>query len=302
MACLFPLKGWKSSTGGFTRVRADSPHGLPMTIPCGRCRECRMAIARDWGIRAMHDVKAHTRTGSGSAFVTLTLDDTKVHDCVGLDPRMLKLFHMRANARLGGGLRYLSVGEYGDKNQRPHYHCIFTNKGFADRKWCANGSTGEKLYESKILNELWPHGYAHIGDVSYKSAMYVARYVLKKVSPELYGERYERIVAGKQIFVPPEFAVMSRRPGLGRPFYDLYKEELLANDSCIVDGHKSPLPRYYSNVFKAEDPDAYERLRKQRKRESVEYRADHPEEQQWLRRTQLEEFNRLKGNRLKRVV
>ena len=44
-------------------------------IKCRKCEECKAEYARDWSIRCAHEFQM---TGKG-AFITLTIDDTKVH-------------------------------------------------------------------------------------------------------------------------------------------------------------------------------------------------------------------------------
>ena len=68
---------------------------------------------------------------------------------------------------------------------------------------------GHALYTSKIIDETWGLGRCWIGDVSFESAAYVARYIVKKVT----GERAEAYYVGRK----PEYTTMSRRPGIGTP-------------------------------------------------------------------------------------
>ena len=79
----------------------------------------------------------------------------------------------------GRNIRYFHCGEYGDNGSRPHHHACLFNFTFPDLKDFIT-SDGSKVKVSRILEDLWPFGYSSVGDVTFESAAYVARYVLKK--------------------------------------------------------------------------------------------------------------------------
>ena len=56
---------------------------------------------------------------------------------------------------------------------------------------------GHNVYRSAILEKLWPFGFSTIGAVTFESAAYVARYVMKKWSKDsLEGkELYDAMLA-----------------------------------------------------------------------------------------------------------
>ena len=142
-----------------------------------------------------------------NCFVTLTYNDEHLPANGSLNKRDITLFLKRLRKRYGKGIRYYQCGEYGELLSRPHHHAILFNHDFEDKQlWSVRG--GVRLYRSASLEQLWPYGYSTIGDVTFESAAYVARYVVKKITGEREGEHYR----GKM----PEFATMSRRPGIGR--------------------------------------------------------------------------------------
>ncbi len=66
--------------------------------------------------------------------------------------------------------------------------------------------------------------------------------------------------------VDPEFAIMSRRPGIGKKWYEKYKADLYPSDDCPIPGrgnYGSP-PRYYDGLYAIENPDEMEEIKKQR--------------------------------------
>ncbi len=76
-------------------------------------------------------------------------------------------------------------GEYGNATEennwiaRPHYHAIIFGYSFPNQK-LVNIRNGNRVYTSDLLTKLWKHGTHEIGTVTFQSAGYVARYILKK--------------------------------------------------------------------------------------------------------------------------
>jgi len=137
-------------------------------------------------------------------------------------------------------------GEYGEQGNRPHYHACIFNHDFKDKELYAIRD-GIPLYKSNELQNLWPFGFSTIGDVTFESAAYVARYVTKKITGDSAKDHY-----GDRI---PEYGNMSRRPGIARGHYDLYKENIFAIDGVIRNGLKLKPPKYYNKLYDIEQPE-----------------------------------------------
>ena len=71
------------------------------------------------------------------------------------------------------------------------------------------------------------------------SLAYVAGYTLKKV--------------GQAVPLPP---VMSRNPGIGRPFVDKYGAGLAMRTHAVVEGRKLPIPQIYIDWLERDGVDA----------------------------------------------
>ena len=145
-----------------------------------------------------------------------------------------------------GPVRFYHCGEYGEDFGRPHYHALFFGLDFDDKVyWSGEGES--KLYVSPALDQLWGKGYALIGNVTFESAAYVARYVTKKITGEKAHEHYQKVdpETGEVFQIEPEYTTMSRRPGIGKGWYDRYKKEVQTHDSIIVRGVPTLPPRYY---------------------------------------------------------
>lgn len=159
-----------------------------------------------------------------NAFATLTYRDKHgpVHPAMPnhlvqrtLVPRDAQLFLKRYRDKIAPlKLRFFLVGEYGDETERPHYHVLFfgipgcstpdpitnctrySRRGFQCCDNCA------------LLLSAWKHGNAYFnsGGITPELAAYISGYTTKKMTradDERLDGRY------------PEFARMSRNPGLG---------------------------------------------------------------------------------------
>lgn len=81
------------------------------------------------------------------------------------------------------GIRFYACGEYGEESGRPHFHVLaFNMPPLPDMKYWFTNHEHEKIYYSEILRDkIWhKRGIISIGEVSWNSAAYVARYVVKK--------------------------------------------------------------------------------------------------------------------------
>lgn len=190
---------------------------------------------------------------SASCFVTLTYSDETVPLDGSLCKRDVTLFMKRLRKKTGKRLRYMLVGEYGDQTHRPHYHLLLYGEDFkADRQLWRDGKN--PLYTSKLLEETWGKGYAPIGELTFDSAAYVARYAMKKINGKRKTEHYRRRTADCTWDLTPEFSVMSRKPGLGKAWLKKYWRDVYTDDHVIFKGRKYPPPKRYDAWMYQENP------------------------------------------------
>ncbi|AXH73987.1 MAG: replication initiator protein [Microviridae sp.] len=204
----------------------------------------------------MHEAQMH----DANSFVTLTYRD---EDCpVSLQYRHFQLF-MKRLRRSNRNVRFYMCGEYGEEFGRPHYHAILFGKFFADREPLADYAAGQVLYRSAELEKLWPHGFSSIGDVTFDSAAYVARYVMKKVTGDRAEAHYLRETqSGQLVSVSPEFGQMSRRPGIGATWFEKFGSDVfsITRDGCRIGSVERKAPRFYDKCLAKVDPDRVEDL------------------------------------------
>jgi hypothetical protein len=130
-------------------------------------------------------------------FLTLTYNDENIPANGSLSRPHLQKFikDVKNDLRKFGlpQLRYFAVGEYGEKTERPHYHLnVF---GY-----------GREL--APFIEDRWRFGYHQIGDFNYKTAQYVAKYVVKGLT-----WKGHRRLAGRAA----EFQTCSKHPAIGVP-------------------------------------------------------------------------------------
>lgn len=235
------------------------PHpkfGIPMRVPCGQCIGCRIEKSRKWAIRCVHEAQLHDE----KCFITLTYDDEHLPPNRSLRKEDMTLFLKRLRKAIEPQkVRFIQCGEYGDQTDRPHHHMILYGYDFhEDRKYlCKSGDN--TLYHSPMLDKLWGHGACQIGDVTFESAAYVAKYTIKRKTGPQAVEEYDE----KGRIAP--YITMSRRPGIGADWYDEFKGDVYPYDEVVVrDKVTCKPPPYYDKLLRKEDELLYLKIKRER--------------------------------------
>jgi len=268
MPCISTRRAWFAASVNpsgrrslvFSADKALNPD-RSIYISCGQCIGCRLERARDWAVRCMHEASLY----DDNCFITLTYDNANLPDHGDLSLRDYQLFLKRvrefARARYDVKVRFFGCGEYGDMFGRPHYHFLLFNFDFPDKVYLRTSPDGYRTYTSELLSSLWPFGLSEIGDCTFQSAGYVARYCLKKVNGEAEAEHYSYLDSeGRIRSRVKEFGTASNRPGIGAPWLAKFHTDVYNFDYVIVNGVKSSPPRYYDKKFAEIDPDEMERI------------------------------------------
>ena len=294
MPCVSPLKGWKDEETGGIKFRRDGAKE-EMEVACGQCLTCRLDRARMWAMRIVHE-SSLPEYGGRNSFVTLTYRDRRecnqdqlkdrlhIPDDWSLNKKHFQDFMKRLRKHFAPQrIRFFMCGEYGVHCQhglnmdvvvcplcnlgRPHYHACLFNCTFPDL--VSYGSrNGDLRYTSDVLAGIWKYGFVDVGELNFQSAAYVARYILKKVNGDRADDHYMNFdVDGEITFVTPEFTLMSRRPGIGKAWFDLFKDDVFPSDEVPVDGVGvvKGVPRYYDELFKISDPLSLAEIKEVRK-------------------------------------
>jgi len=265
----------------FSRAKAYERGGHQfekIKVHCGTCEGCRIDRSRQWAVRCWHE--SNTNPNQPNSFLTLTFRNAcPIATLTGrgryqklkaeklVDPtESLHLFHFqdfmkRLRKRFYGNsksnIKYFHCGEYGEKFGRPHHHACLFNFEFPDKELKRKTDAGCYVYTSKILSELWPHGIHEIGDVTYQSAAYVARYILKKMG----GWRAKDYYLQKK----PEYITMSRNPAIALEWFNQFKTDVYPSDYVTMEnGAKCLPPKYYDRRYELEDPETFALLKQKR--------------------------------------
>lgn len=301
MPCYHPLSGYRSrevSKNGKRPIvfrKSEGFSDMPVKVPCGNCIGCLLEKSREWAIRCVHEASLYEE----NCFITLTYSDEYLpaeFEKRSLVKKDFSDFFKRLRDRTGRyavkdssgfvvdpGIRYYHAGEYGKicKNcklskklcdsigcghfvpvlGRPHYHACIFNYRFPDLKlW--KTKDGIKLYTSELLSDVWGKGYCTVGDLTFESAAYTARYITKKIKGDLAVDHYgpDRI---------PEYNTMSRKGGIGKGWYEKYKGDVYPDDFVIHKKHKLRPPRFYDSLYEIEDPKLFGDIKHKRLLNSI---------------------------------
>ena len=305
MPCYYPIKGYRARSlneNGKRPIVFNAKDGyadMPVTVPCGRCIGCRLEYSRQWAIRCVHEAQMHEK----NAFITLTFNKENLPEDYSVQKWHLQKFFRRMRKK-GIKMRYFACGEYGEQKSRPHYHALIFGYDFPDKEiWSYNN--GNPLWRSRELETLWPYGYCMIGEVTFESAAYVARYVMKKWKKDGREDDTEVQMAnavvdretGEIHEINPEFVLMSRRPGIGSAWLQKYTSDT-DKDFITINGKVMSLPRYYDKLLEEKDPEDMMR----RKQKRIEKFNENPEEHMTDRLRVKEKVKEAQINMLSRKI
>lgn len=274
---------WRTCSSSFVSPYATKSVKDFVPIPCGRCVGCRMDYSRQWALRCMLELKYH----DSAYFVTLTYDDDHLPlstfysdddpDVPFFSQTLRKEDFQGFMKRLRSAhpddhIRFFAAGEYGSSTMRPHYHAIIFGLHLDDLVPWSRSSQGYTYYNSASLQNAWsifnnktkkftPIGFAVVGEVTYETAAYTARYVMKK----LYGQEADFY---DKFSLEPPFTLMSRKPGIARQYFDdhpdIYNFDFI-NISTPKGGKKFKPPRYFDQLYDIDYPDEMSKIKASRR-------------------------------------
>lgn len=227
---------------------AGTPQEPGVYVPCGSCGACRANRRVEWSFRLKEELKQST----SAYFITLTYDEDSLPISSSGYPtlikpdlqKFLKRFRKQQTKYTDAKIRYYAVGEYGTTTHRPHYHVISFN---------AHRATMDEL------SNIWKLGYITISPLNDARIHYTTKYHVNyekekriRVDKET-GEILSRTHNDKN--QQREFALMSRKPGIGHTYVERAKKWHQENQNLYVlnNGYKQNLPRYYKQkIFEEE--------------------------------------------------
>lgn len=161
-------------------------------VPCRKCSGCQEDYKSEMAYRAMAEISENHGVGM---FITLTVNEDYIDEIFPnreLRHKPFQDFMKRLRRHidkeyedlpdLKPTINYLMSGEYGELNERPHYHaCIFGYR-FNDLVELPSVNSKYKTYRSRTLEKLWKFGFSTVGSIVDASVKYLAKYVVKKHS------------------------------------------------------------------------------------------------------------------------
>jgi len=266
VTCFHPMIAWRAKTGqrpaGGWPIVFKIENGLPETelkIPCGKCIGCRLDKTAHWAMRIMCEAEMHEK----NCYLTLTYREDEISENKSLEKKEITLFWKRLRYELykgeqGRAIRYFSAGEYGDKKGRPHYHAALFGCDFSEDKLAWKQGAKDILFVSPTLDKAWGKGIATIQELNLDSALYIAKYVVKRLQGP-YAVQY----GGKE----PEFALMSRNPGLANEWLMKYMDDVKAIDGVMIKPGKIARPgRYFDSIMGDMDKNYIDNVKLERKK------------------------------------
>jgi len=314
MPCYSPIRAWRSKslnpTGKrslvFNRALALQPDD-PLSIPCRQCIGCRLDKSVQWAARCVHESTLYP----DNCFITLTYTDKYLPEGNSLDhshfQKFMKKLRDRSNYVGSDGvnpIRYYMCGEYGSKNGRPHFHACLFNYSFTDKVlW--KEPNGNRLYISKTLDELWSKGFSTVGDVTFESAAYIARYIVDKLNISSASSVSDRMRWAMKyvdwdtgLIRNPEYNQPSRRPGLAKVFFEKFSTDFFPHDYVVINGRKFKPPKYYDGLLEVTRPYEFDAI-KERRQSLIKSAVDNNTFDRLYAREQvkLAQFNQLKRDK-----
>lgn len=108
---------------------------------------------------------------------------------------------------------------------------------------------------------------------------------MKKVTGDPAQAHYEWMhpYTGEIMQLTPEFVTMSRRPGIGRGWYEKWSGDVFPDDFIIVDGKHMRPPKYYDDLLDKEDERELRKMKGVRKRNADKHSDDNTPERRKVR-------------------
>jgi len=226
--------------GRLPRVHGGGSVRGQFEVPCLKCEGCRNDRAKMFTDRMLKEAQMW----ECNRFITLTYSEEalKLYGW-SLEYSHFQRFMYRLRKRLGPKVRFFMCGEYGGETSRPHFHACLFNCRFPDERKRYDGNL-----DSLVLERLWGDGIATLAPFTSGRAGYVAGYVSKADrlrSVDVIDRGTGEVVMGRR----REFQQMSRRPGIGFPWFQKFGADVFPNDVLVVDGEEHRVPRYFTRKY-----------------------------------------------------
>lgn len=240
-------------------------NGEETIVKCGKCDTCRREHAQEWAIKLINESKYHKKC----SFITLTFSSTILLDKnskaykYGANPSFV--FHIENSKEYvrkfikrlrkhfnNKRLTYYLVGEYGDKNKRPHWHMLLFNENFEkDRMPMPMSKTDHVQYHSETLSKLWACGRISIEDCNPNNIIYISQYSVKKFKNNDERKKYKAVQS------------FSNRSKFNVKWVRRNPTEIIKGYIADKDGKKYRIPKSYLQNLKNSENNYYRKCYEQ---------------------------------------
>jgi len=270
----YPIKPDKNGNHKIMFTKKEGIEKIPLKIPCGNCISCRLYRAHEWAMRCVLEASLYKH----NSFVTLTYSPENLPENGTLVKKHVQQFLKNLRQIYAPQIiRFYLSGEYGEKLGRPHYHVLLFNLEFEDKEYLRT-ENGNKYYRSKTLERAWKKGFSDISEVTYNSAKYVAKYIMKKQNGEAGKTHYQIIdqetgeITGHLL---PEFSQQSLKPGIGKDWFMKNYTWVTREDEIRIEGKSRKIPKYFLRVLRKLEPEKYDEILKTRRRNRAEIEPEY---------------------------
>lgn len=280
-------------------------------IPCGKCLGCFLERSRDKAVQLSLEKLNPEYKEDECWFITLTYEDEylPIHSTVdtetgevfsGVSLELKDIQNWIKKLRDNNPektIRYMCAREYGSQTYRPHYHIIVFGLPLDRELFCqiGNNANGDPLWTTPQLDNIQSNicwtvrrplgdrkapiyraGNVIVGEVTFQSIAYVARYTMKKANKDYNADFWYKSQG-------MDLEAISQSQDLGKWYYDIHKHEIYETDKVPILGKNenfSRPPRSFDRLYKKEFPVEYEKVIKRRKEKMLtsmmqkEYQTD----------------------------
>lgn len=200
------------------------------TVPCGKCSACLTNKRNHWIIRLTEEAKESVT----SFFMTITYsDENLVCDSDGVSVLCydhLRAFH-KATRKLGFKYKYFSVGEYGEKSNRPHYHMLVFSLS--------------SNFNYDLFEKCWKYGFIQYGYLNEATIKYCTKDMLKEV--DLYKDLERSVRPHIRVSHGMGISYVEKMKSFHKVYGDHHQDGLVQRNVYKSNGKTNSMPRYYAD-------------------------------------------------------
>lgn len=244
--CLYPRlvqnpKYKPNKKNGGHPPRPSDPRVMAVPIKCGKCIECREAMAREWKIRLNEELKNKQQAW----YITLTFSEEALMKCNEYATQKNQGIIADENTTASSAVR-LFLERWRKKYKKSLIHWLITELGHSGtERLHLHGIVFTDTEKITNLENIWQYGWVDIGKYcNSESIGYITKYITKI-------DNDHKDFTGK-IFCSAGIGDRYIKSGEGKRF-NAYRGENTKEYYKSREGYKMQLPIYYRNNIYTEE-------------------------------------------------